>query len=172
MPGLANHSPPAENRAELVDEAHSRSGMDVAVTDTAKAAPVPVDRHLGDQEPAVAVDLFDMPDVSPAARALHMRLEDDRCAHSGLRAGMQPMTRRIPRPGGGVAQLHQWLVLLAIRGIPRTPAEVAGIPAMGRHRVGVVARWLHPWPNASRGGRDGATRYTDRMAGGGAAGAA
>src|SRR6185437_12393794 len=59
--------------------------------------------------------------------------------------------------------------LLAVRGIPRAPAEIAGIPAMGRHGVGVIARWLHPWPNASRGGRYRATRYTDRMAGRGAA---
>src|SRR4029079_6388759 len=45
-------------------------------------------------------------------------------------------------------------------------------PAMRRHRVGIVARWLHPWPNASRGGRDGPARHADRMAGRGAAGAA
>jgi len=130
MPGLVSHSPPAENRAELVDEAHSRSGVDVAVTDTAKAATVPVERHLGDQEPAIAVDLFDMADVSRAARPLHMRLEDDCCAHGRLCAGAQPMAWGVPRPGGGVAQLHQRLVLLAVRGIPRTPAKVAGIPAM------------------------------------------
>src|SRR5690348_10905375 len=172
MPGLVSHSPPAENRAELVDEAHSRSGVDVAVTDTAKAATVPVKRHLGDQEPAVGIHLFDMPDVSPAACPLHMWLEDNRCAHGGLCAGVQSMARRIPRPGGGVAQLHQRLVLLPIRGIPRAPAEVAGIPAMRRRGVGVVARRLHPLPNASRGGGYSATRYADRVAGGGATGAA
>src|SRR5690242_19869937 len=168
MPGLVSHSPPVERRANLVDEAHSRSGMDVAEADTAKAATIPVERHLGDQEPAVGVDLLDVANMSRAARPLHMRLEDDRCAHNGLCAGAQPVAWRIPRPGGGVTQLHQRLILLAVRGVPRAPAEIARIPAMGRHGIGVVARWPHPWPNPSGSGRYGAARYADRMASRGA----
>src|SRR5690348_7811260 len=115
MPRLASHSPPAECRASLVDEAHSRSSVDVAEADTAKAATIPVERHLGDQEPAVGVDLLDVANVSRAARPLHMRLEDDCCANGGLCASAQPVARRIPRPSCGIAQLHQRLILLAVR---------------------------------------------------------
>src|SRR5262249_47523596 len=72
----------AQPRSVLVDEAHARSGVNVAVLHLLPARAAPREVHLADQEP-VAARMYgdDAAKVAAAARALHTTRE----AHDGAR---------------------------------------------------------------------------------------
>src|SRR5262249_1400157 len=108
---------------DLVDKADSRAGVNVAVLNSAEAAAVPIEVHLADEEPAVAVDLLDVAYVATATCALHARLEDHCRVDTWRRPSAQAMLRRVARPLRGVAELEQRLILAAIPGVPGAEAE-------------------------------------------------
>src|SRR5690348_4386160 len=140
---------------ELADEAHAPARVGDAVAHAAPSAAEAVERHLTDQERAIAIDRLDVRDVAQAARALHPRLEDDRAA--GRRVAVNPEATGAGRvvPVGGVAQPDQ-----ARGAAPGVPGAFTG-DIRARARADPVG--------AARGAGAGADAATGAAAGGGSA---
>src|SRR5260221_1177828 len=67
----------------LVDEADAEAGVCVAEGDSSPAATIPIEVHLGDEEPTARVDGFDVRDVAQPACALDAGGKDDSRADCG-----------------------------------------------------------------------------------------
>src|SRR5260221_7033548 len=111
----------------LVDEGDAGGDIGIAPIDAPPATAVQAKVHLGDDEPAAAEHLLDMRDMAAATGALNARLEYHGGPHCWCRAGAQAIVRRIPRPGRGVAELEEQLVLVTVPGVPGADPEVAAI---------------------------------------------
>src|SRR5258706_15708600 len=117
----------AARRGALIDERDAGGDIGRAPIDAPPAPAVQAKVHLGDDEPAAAEHLLDMRDMAAATSALNARLEYRGGPHRWRRASAQAILRRIPRPGRGVAELEERLVLVTVPGVPGAAPEVAAI---------------------------------------------
>src|SRR5690242_12265008 len=119
-----------------IDEADAGTDIGEAIAHPTPAATIPVKVHLGDEEPAARIDLFDVRDVARAPRALDARLEDDRCPGAWRMPDPVAARRRARRPVARVAHVAQVLILPLVL---RPPGALAKCPP-----VEAVLRATHP----------------------------
>src|SRR5512146_1595868 len=149
-----------------IDEADARAGIGEAVAHPPPSATVPIEVHLGDEEPATGIDLLDVGDVARATRALDARLEDD--CRSGAWRTPDPIAarRRARRPVARVAHAAQVLILPLVLRPPGALAKRPPVVAIrwAIHLEGWMARDVHIGPSR-RPGTHWRGRYT-RIRGG------
>src|SRR5258708_31748499 len=117
----------AGRRGALIDERDAGGDIGIAPIDAPPATTVQAKVHLGDDEPTAAEHLLDMRDMAAAAGALNARLEYRGGPHRWCRAGAQAIVRRIPRPGRGVAELEERLVLVTGPRVPSADPDIASV---------------------------------------------
>src|SRR5579884_108553 len=112
---------PSRRIASLVDEAHARAGVDVAILHLLPAGTAPREVHLADEEPVAAgVHRDDAAIVAAAAGTLDAGREDDG------RAGPRRGTARVVAPEQvGAARVHDL-------GPPVAPTESRPVDVIGR----------------------------------------
>src|SRR6476660_2859759 len=120
------------SRAGSVDEVDAGAAMGEAIIHASPAASVPIEVHLGDQEPAAGIDRLDVRDVSGAPGALDAWPEHNGRVHCGLYADAIAARGGARRPVFRVADVGEVLIAARVLRPPGTLAKGPPIVAVRR----------------------------------------